>query len=66
MTSGGGSGATPGERGDRPPDEAAEDQSTNELGFRDVDEEADHDESPGRQGSGASPGSGSGSGEDSA
>jgi hypothetical protein len=38
------------ERGDRPPDEAAEDQSTNELGFRDVDEEADHDESPGAQG----------------
>jgi hypothetical protein len=38
------------ERGDRPPEEAAEDQSTNELGFRDVDEEADHDETPGAQG----------------
>jgi hypothetical protein len=62
----GGSGSTPGEREDRPPEDAAEDQSTNELGFRDVDEEADHDESPGGQGSGPSPGSGSGSGEDSA
>ena len=50
-----GSGGTPGERGDRPPDEAAEDQSTNELGFRDVDEESDHDESPGAQGSGPRP-----------
>ena len=47
------------ERGDRPAEEqAAEDQATNELGFRDVDEEADHDESPGGQGSGPSPGSG--------
>jgi hypothetical protein len=34
----------------RPPDEAAEDQSTNELGFRDVDEEGDYDESRGGQG----------------
>jgi hypothetical protein len=34
----------------RPPDEAAEDQSTNELGFRDVDEEGDYDESRGSQG----------------
>jgi hypothetical protein len=50
-----GSGDTQGERGDRPPEEAAEDQSTNELGFRDVDEEADHDESPGGQGSGPAP-----------
>src|SRR5919205_1131880 len=34
----------------RPPEErAAEDQSTNEIGFRDVDEEADHDEAPGAQ-----------------
>jgi hypothetical protein len=39
------------ERGDRPPEEAAEDQSTNELGFRDVDEEGDYDESRGGQGS---------------
>jgi hypothetical protein len=49
------------ERGGRPADEqeqAAEDQSTNEIGFRDVDEEADHDESPGGQGSGPSPGAG--------
>jgi hypothetical protein len=43
------------ERGDRPPDEAAEDQSTNELGFRDVDEQADHDESPGGQGASPPP-----------
>jgi hypothetical protein len=43
------------ERGDRPAEEQAEDQSTNEIGFRDVDEEADHDESPGGQGSGPSP-----------
>jgi hypothetical protein len=43
------------ERGDRPAEEQAEDQSTNEIGFRDVDEESDHDESPGGQGSGASP-----------
>jgi hypothetical protein len=33
----------------RPPDEEAEDQSTNEIGFRDVDEEADHDETAGAQ-----------------
>jgi len=33
----------------RPPDEEAEDQSTNEIGFRDVDEEADHDEAAGAQ-----------------
>jgi len=47
------------ERGGRRPEEqAAEDQSTNEIGFRDVDEEADHDESPGGQGSGPSPGDG--------
>jgi hypothetical protein len=46
------------ERGDRPEEQAAEDQSTNEIGFRDVDEESDHDESPGGQGSGPSPGSG--------
>jgi hypothetical protein len=31
----------------RPPEEQAEDQSTNEIGFRNVDEEADHDEAPG-------------------
>jgi hypothetical protein len=43
------------QRGDRPAEEQAEDQSTNEIGFRDVDEEADHDESPGGQGSGPSP-----------
>jgi hypothetical protein len=49
----GGSGSE--ERGDRPAEEQAEDQSTNEIGFRDVDEEADHDESPGGQGSGPSP-----------
>jgi hypothetical protein len=54
--SGTGSGSGEGERRDRPAEEqAAEDQSTNELGFRDVDEEADHDESPGGQGSGPSP-----------
>ena len=40
-----------GEETDRPPEEAAEDQSTNELGFRNVDEEGDHDESGGEQGS---------------
>ena len=34
---------------ERPPDKRAEDQSTNEIGFRDVDEEADHDESGGAQ-----------------
>jgi hypothetical protein len=34
---------------ERPPEDAAEDQSTNEIGFRDVDEEADHDETPGPQ-----------------
>jgi hypothetical protein len=34
---------------ERPPDERAEDQSTNEIGFRDVDEEADHDETRGAQ-----------------
>jgi hypothetical protein len=34
---------------ERPPDERAEDQSTNEIGFRDVDEEADHDEAAGAQ-----------------
>jgi hypothetical protein len=45
------------ELGDRAPEEAAEDQSTNELGFRDVDEEGEHDESPGRQGTGATPAS---------
>ena len=39
-----------GEEPRRPPDEAAEDQSTNELGFRDVDEEGDYDESRGGQG----------------
>ena len=39
-----------GEEPQRPPDEAAEDQSTNELGFRDVDEEGDYDESGGSQG----------------
>ena len=33
----------------RPPDEEAEDQSTNEIGFRDVDEEEDHDEAAGAQ-----------------
>jgi hypothetical protein len=33
----------------RPPDDEAEDQSSNEIGFRDVDEEADHDESGGAQ-----------------
>jgi hypothetical protein len=35
--------AAPDERG-RTEEEQAEDQSTNEIGFRDVDEEADHDE----------------------
>jgi hypothetical protein len=50
------SGSSSGEhRGDRPPDEAAEDQSTNEIGFRDVDEEAEHDESAGGQGSSPPP-----------
>jgi hypothetical protein len=49
-------GPGPGEKPDRPPEEAAEDQATNELGFRDVDEESDHDESPGEQGSGPAPG----------
>jgi hypothetical protein len=44
-----------GEEPRRPPDEAAEDQSTNELGFRDVDEEGDYDESPGGQGGSGSP-----------
>jgi hypothetical protein len=34
---------------DRPPEERAEDQSTNEIGFRDVDEDADHDEAAGAQ-----------------
>jgi hypothetical protein len=43
------------ERGHRPEEKQAEDQSTNEIGFRDVDEEADHDESPGARGSGPSP-----------
>jgi hypothetical protein len=33
----------------RPPDEQAEDQSTNEIGFRDVAEDADHDEAGGAQ-----------------
>jgi hypothetical protein len=33
----------------RPPEEQAEDQSTNEIGFRDVDEDADHDEAEGAQ-----------------
>jgi hypothetical protein len=48
-----------GERDDRPAEEqAAEDQATNEIGFRDVDEESDHDESPGGQGSAPSPGDG--------
>ena len=56
MTSGAGSGE--GEKADRPPEEAAEDQPTNELGFRDVDEESDHDENPGGQGSGPPPGGG--------
>ena len=51
MSGGPGEGAKP----DRPPEEAAEDQATNELGFRDVDEEGDHDEAPGGQGSGAGP-----------
>ena len=51
-----GSGKGEGEKADRPPEEAAEDQATNELGFRDVDEESDHDESAGSQGSGPTPG----------
>ena len=55
MSTGAGSGSGEGEKRDRPPEEAAEDQATNELGFRDVDEESDHDESPGGQGSGPSP-----------
>jgi hypothetical protein len=50
-----------GEEPQRPPDEAAEDQSTNELGFRDVDEEGDYDESRGSQGGGSSGESGAGS-----
>jgi hypothetical protein len=55
VSAGAGSGEGEGQ-GDRPAEEqAAEDQSTNEIGFRDVDEESDHDESPGGQGSGASP-----------
>jgi hypothetical protein len=33
----------------RPQEEKAEDQSTNEIGFRNVDEDADHDEAPGEQ-----------------
>ena len=37
------------EKTSRPPEEQAEDQSTNEIGFRDVDEEGDHDEAPGAQ-----------------
>ena len=49
-------GSGEGEKADRPPEEAAEDQATNELGFRDVDEESDHDEAPGGQGSGPAPG----------
>jgi hypothetical protein len=56
------SGSGAGEKPDRPPEEAAEDQATNEIGFRDVDEESDHDESPGAQGSGPSPDSSEGSG----
>jgi hypothetical protein len=40
-------------RPDRPPEEAAEDQSTNELGYRDVDEEGTYDESGGEQGTDA-------------
>jgi|1185.fasta_scaffold257381_2 hypothetical protein len=52
-----------GEESGRPPDEAAEDQSTNELGFRDVDEEGDYDESGGSQGTTPSSGEGSGSSE---
>ena len=56
MSAGAGSGSGEGEKPDRPPEEAAEDQSTNELGFRDVDEESDHDENPGAQGDGPSPG----------
>jgi hypothetical protein len=51
-----GAGSGEGELGDRPAEEqAAEDQSTNEIGFRDVDEESDHDESPGGQGAGPAP-----------
>ena len=37
------------ERPERPSHEEAEDQAANEIGFRNVDEEADHDER-GRQG----------------
>jgi hypothetical protein len=44
----------------RPPDEAAEDQSTNEIGFRDVDEEGEYDESGGEQ---SAPGGSSGESE---
>jgi hypothetical protein len=33
----------------RPPEDQAEDQSTNEIGFRDVDEDEDHDEAAGAQ-----------------
>lgn len=44
------------EERDRPPEEAAEDQSTNEIGFRDADEEGDYDERPGGQGSEPDPG----------
>jgi hypothetical protein len=39
----------PAEQSGRTPEDQAEDQSTNEIGFRDVDEEADHDESGGDQ-----------------
>ena len=45
-------------RDERPvpePDEEAEDQSSNEIGFRDVDEEQDYDESGGPQGSDQEP-----------
>jgi len=34
----------------RPPEEEAEDQATNEIGYRNVDEEGEYDERPGRQG----------------
>jgi hypothetical protein len=37
------------EQSGRSPEDQAEDQSTNEIGFRDVDEEADHDEAAGAQ-----------------
>jgi hypothetical protein len=33
----------------RPPEDQAEDQSTNEIGFPDVDEDEDHDEAAGAQ-----------------